>query len=142
MMIPATRKKAIPNPMALITFIPSHSGTRRSPGFPARARFFSVLDVKEVEVKRVAVPERRPASGRTVRSKNGSLELELLEVLRLHRPELGEAGLDRVDRRSAGQADRDQENREGGGAGDQDGDQGFHALHLDVDDAPDEDEAR
>ena len=68
------------------------------------------------------------------------LELELLEVLRLHRPELGEAGLDRVHRRVAGEPDDDQEDGAGGDERDDDG-EGFHRLDLDVDDAADEHEA-
>ena len=53
---------------------------------------------------------------------NGLLELELLEVLGLHRAELGQAGLDRVDRRAAGKAEDDQEDRSGREGGDGDGD--------------------
>ena len=65
-------RRAIANTTALITFIPSHSGTRRSPGFPARARFFSVFDVNEVDVKRRRCRRGdRPAAAR-VRSKNGA----------------------------------------------------------------------
>ena len=41
------------------------------------------------------------------------LELELLEVLGLHRAELGQPGLDRIDRRAAGQAEDDEQ--DGGG---------------------------
>ena len=51
--------------------MPSQSETRRSPGLPAIARFFSVRAVKDDEVNRETVPESRPASGRSVRSKNG-----------------------------------------------------------------------
>ena len=51
----------------------------------------------------------------------GLLELELLEVLGLHRAELGEPGLDRVDRLAAGEADDDEDDGRGGDAGDDEG---------------------
>ena len=62
------------------------------------------------------------------------LELELLEVLGLHRPELGQAGLDRVDRRAAGQAEDDEQDGAGREGGDDDR-RWVHRLDLDVDDA-------
>ena len=49
------------------------------------------------------------------------LELELLEVLGLHGPELGQPGLDRVDRRAAGESDDDEKDRAGGEGRDDDG---------------------
>ncbi len=67
-----TRKNTIAKTTAQIALMPIQSATRRSPGLPAIARLFSVLDVKDDEVNRETVPERRPASGRIVRSKNGA----------------------------------------------------------------------
>ena len=52
-------------------------------------------------------------------------------------PELGQAGLDRVDRRAAGQAHDDQEDGAGRDAGDEDGKDGIW-LDLDVDDLADD----
>ena len=52
------------------------------------------------------------------------LELELLEVLGLHRPELGQAGLDRVDRRAAGETDDDEQDAAGRERGDDDREDG------------------
>ena len=48
------------------------------------------------------------------------LELELLEVLGLHRPELGQPGLDGIDRRAARQPDDDEEDGAGGEGRDDD----------------------
>ena len=85
-------------------------------------------------------PDRRPASGRSGPLDERLLELELLEVLGLHRPELGQAGLDRVDRRRAGEAQDDEQDGAGREGGDDDR-QEIHRLDLDVDDAADEHEA-
>ena len=49
------------------------------------------------------------------------LELELLEVLGLHRPELGQARLDGIDRRTPREAEDDEEDRSGRECGDDDG---------------------
>jgi hypothetical protein len=49
------------------------------------------------------------------------LELELLEILGLHRAELGQPGLDRVDRPAAGEADDDEDDSRGGDARDEEG---------------------
>src|SRR5258708_18264565 len=57
-----------PVPIALM---PSQSATFRSPGLPAWARRFSVRSLNELEVILATLPERRAASGRIVRSKNG-----------------------------------------------------------------------
>ncbi len=51
----------------------------------------------------------------------GLLELDLLEVLGLHRPELGQPGLDGIDGRAAGEPQGDEDDRERGGRGDDDG---------------------
>jgi hypothetical protein len=42
-----------------------------SPGLPASARRFSAVSVKLLLVTRETVPDRRAASGRSVRSTNG-----------------------------------------------------------------------
>ena len=68
------------------------------------------------------------------------LELELLEVLGLHRAQLREPGLHRIDRRAAGQAQDDQEDGTRREGGDEDGDR-IHRLDLDVHDLADEHEA-
>ena len=130
----------MPPTMAPTALMPSQSATRRSPGLPARARRFSVRSENDVLVTRATLPDRRAASGRRVRSMNGCLELELLEVLGLHRPELGQAGLDRVDRRVAGEADEDEQDGAGRDGRDEDRKDGI-GLDLDVDDLADEHEA-
>ena len=97
-------------PMALM---PSQSATRRSPGLPASARRFSVRSLNDELVTR-ATAAGHPGGQRAQRPLDERLlELELLEVLGLHRPELGQPGLDRVDRRAAGQPDEDQQDRAG-----------------------------
>ena len=99
----------MPPTIAPMALMPSQSATRRSPGLPARASRFSVRSLNDAagdprHAARQAVGERAqgPLEERL-------LELELLEVLGLHRPELGQAGLDRVDRRAAGEADEDEQ---------------------------------
>src|SRR4051812_21459175 len=69
--MPNTRKKPAPPTAAPIALIPSQSLTRMSPGLPAIARRFSVRSLNELEVTRETAPDRRSASGLTVRSKNG-----------------------------------------------------------------------
>jgi len=49
------------------------------------------------------------------------LELELFEVLGLHGPELGQAGLDRIDGRAADESEDDEEDGPRGCEGDDDG---------------------
>src|SRR3954452_8949694 len=66
-----SRKKMIPPTMAPIAFTPSQSATRRSLGFPASARRFSVRSENEEDVTRATEPDMRPISGRSVRSMNG-----------------------------------------------------------------------
>src|SRR5664280_680082 len=66
-----TRKNRIAKTTDEIALIPSQSPTRRSPGLPAIARRFSVVAENDVEASREARPERRPTSGRSVRSRNG-----------------------------------------------------------------------
>src|SRR5690242_15250497 len=56
---------------AKTAFMPSQSVTDRSAGLPAIARRFWVLATNDWDVIFWTVPERRTASGRTVRSKNG-----------------------------------------------------------------------
>src|SRR5687768_9765959 len=69
----ANRKKnKIPKMIAEMALMPSQSATRRSPGFPASARRFSVFSVKDVDATRDIRPDRPAASGRSVRSMNGA----------------------------------------------------------------------
>ena len=112
----------MPPTIAPMALMPSQSATRRSPGLPASARRFSVVSVKDDEVTRATCEPDRPARQRAQRPLDERLlELELLEVLGLHRPELGQAGLDRVDRRAAGQPEDDQEDGAASEGGDEDG---------------------
>ena len=71
---PGTTNSSTKTPAPTIAptaLMPSQSAVRRSPGFPARARRFSVVCVKDVLATRATEPESRPTSGRTVRSMNG-----------------------------------------------------------------------
>ncbi len=88
---------------------------------PASARRFSVRSLNEVLVTRETLPDRRMRERAQGPLDERLLELELLEVLGLHRPELGQPGLDRVDRRAAGQPDDDEEDGAGGEGRDDDG---------------------
>ena len=102
--------------------MPSQSATRRSPGLPARARRFSVCWVNDVAGDprhRAGQPAHERAEGAV---EERLLELELLEVLGLHGAELGQAGLDRVNRRVAGEPDDDQQDGAGRDGGDEEGD--------------------
>src|SRR6185436_4995099 len=66
-----SRKNRMPPTMAPMALMPSQSLTRRSPGFPASARLFSVRSLNDALVTRATEPDRRPASERSVRSMNG-----------------------------------------------------------------------
>ena len=115
------KKKTIPPMTAPMPLIASQSPTRRSPGLPARARRFSVRSENDVLVTRDMVPDRRWRE-RTQRALDERrLKLEFLEVLGLHGPELGQACLDRVDRRTAGEADDDEQDAAGRNSRDDDG---------------------
>ena len=100
-------------PMALM---PSQSPTRRLPGWPASAEAL----LGPFGEGLAGDPRDRAGQARRERAEGPLeerlLELELLEVLGLHRPELGQAGLDRVDRRAAGEAQEDEQDRQGGDA--------------------------
>ena len=115
------RKNRIAQTIAQMPLIPSQSVTRRSPGLPASARRFSVWSLNDGLVTRDTLPDSRAGERAQGPLDERLLELELLEVLRLHRPELGQAGLDRIDRRAADQPDDDQQDGGGRDAGDQDG---------------------
>ena len=65
-------------------------------------------------------PDRRAASGRRVRSKNGCWSSSSSRFLACIVPELGQAGLDRVDRRAAGEPEDDQQDGAGGEGRDDD----------------------
>ena len=92
---PNRKKNRIAPTIAPTALMPSQSATRRSPGLPASASRFSVFSVND----ELAMLENRPDSRVGQRAQRSFderlLELELLEVLGLHRPELGQAGLDR-----------------------------------------------
>src|SRR6478752_230326 len=66
-----SRKKMTPPTTAPMALMPSQSLTRRSPGFPASARFFSVRSLNDALVTLATPPDMRAASGRSVRSMNG-----------------------------------------------------------------------
>src|SRR3990172_1180788 len=68
---PKTMNRIAATTTATIALIPSQSAVRMSPGLPARASRFSVRSEKFDDVIRATLPDRRPASGRIVRSKNG-----------------------------------------------------------------------
>ena len=125
--------------IAPIALIPSQSATRRSPGLPARASRFSVRSENDVLVTR-ETPARQARGQRTQGPLDERLlELEVLEVLGLHRPELGQPCLDRVDGRAAGEPDEDQEDGAGRERGEMSVGMGI-GLDLDVDDLADEHE--
>ena len=92
---------------------------------PARARRFSVRSLNDVLVTRPTPPDIRAGKRAQGPLDERLLELELLEVLGLHRPELGQAGLDRVDRRAAGEPEEDQQDGAGRDAGDERGEEGI-----------------
>ena len=128
-------------PTAPTALMPSQSATRRLPGLPARASRFSVR-LLERAARDPRHPAGQPAGERAERPlEERRLELELLEVLGLHRAQLGQPGLDRVDRRAAGEAHGDEQDGSRRGGGDEDRDDGRHLLDLDVDDAADQHEA-
>ena len=82
-------------------------------------------------LERAARDPRHPAGqGRGDRTEGpleeGRLELQLLEVLRLHRAQLGQPGLHGVDRRAAGEPEGDQQDGPRRGGGDKDRDEGGH----------------
>ena len=96
-------------------------GDAQVAGLPARASRFSVVSVNDAElVTRATEPDSRPASGRSVRSRNGCCSSSSSRFLACIGPELGQAGLDRVDRRVAGQPDDDQQDGAGRECGDED----------------------
>ncbi len=68
---PNRTKNRIAPTMAPIALTPSQSATRMSPGLPARASRFSVRSLNDELVTRATLPDRRAASGRSVRSMNG-----------------------------------------------------------------------
>ncbi len=97
--IPNRKKNRIAPTIAPIALMPSQSATRRSPGLPASASRFSVRSLKDELVTRATLPGQ-PVRQRAQRPLDERLlELELLEVLGLHRPELGQPSLDGVHRR-------------------------------------------
>ena len=65
-------------------------------------------------------PDSRAASGRSVRSRNGCWSSSSSRFFACIVPELGQAGLDRVDRRAAGQAEDDQQDGAGRDGRDED----------------------
>ena len=78
---------------------------------PASARRFSVRSLNDALVTRGHAAGQAGGERAQRPLEERLLELELLEVLGLHRPELGQAGLDRVDRRAAGEPDDDEQDR-------------------------------
>ena len=113
--------------IAPMPLIPSQSATPRSPGLPARASRFSVRSPNDELVTRDNGPGHAGGQRAQGPLEERLLQLELLEVLGLHRAELGQASLDRVDRRPPARPKKIR--RIGGGrdGGDEDGKDG-HRL--------------
>ncbi len=118
------KKNRIPPTIVPMALIPSQSATRMSPGFPASASRFSVRSVNDELVTRETDPDSRADKRSQGSLDERRLELELLEVLGLHRSELRQPRLDRIHGRAARQRKHDQQDRPGGDGRDDDGQDG------------------
>ena len=115
-----SRKKTIPKMIAATALIPSQSATRRSPGLPARARLFSVRSANDVLVIRATEPDRRAASGRRVRSRNGAWSSSSSRFLACMVPSWVSRAWTGSTARPLGQSGDDEQDGPRGSRGDQD----------------------
>ena len=136
------RRTGSPPTIAPTALMPSQSATRRSARVAGQGEPLLGL-LGERRARDAREPARQPADQRAQGPlEERLLELELLEVLGLHRAELGQAGLDRVDRRvrRPGRG-RSAGSRRPRAAAMRIGMSDGHRLDLDVDDLADEHEA-